>query len=60
MFIYFVKYEGKFFVCIKLPDLMIFYAKFDYIIYEKVQVGNVQEKEQSERNPHSKNRGGKN
>ena len=27
-------------------------------IYEKVQVGNDQEKTQSEKNPHSKNRGG--
>ena len=43
----------------KHPDLAMFYAKFDDIVYEKVQVGNDQEKAQSEKDSHSKNRGGK-
>ena len=34
-------------------------CKIDYITYEKVQIGNDQEKAQSEKDSHSKNRGGK-
>ena len=43
----------------KHPDLAMFYAKVDDIVYEKVQVVNDQEKAQSEKRFHSKNRGGK-
>ena len=39
--------------------LPIFHNVISYIFYEKVQVGNDQEKAQSERNSHSENRGGK-
>ena len=39
---------------------MVIYLLFWFFLFKKVQVGNDQEKAKSERNSHSKNRGGKN
>ena len=38
---------------------MYFYTRTEFIINKKVQVGKDQEKAQSEKDSHSKNRGGK-
>ena len=47
----------KFYIC--LIFTIVIYTSIIFIVCKKGQVGNGQEKAQSERNSHTKNRGGK-